>query len=80
MAEVMTTCARCSGVFTATRGDASYCSTRCRVAAFRAREADRSRAVAVLLARTAQAVRSGAPRNVLDALAADAERLLGSSR
>lgn len=37
----MTTCARCTDLFEATRSDARFCSGACRVAAYRDRKAAR---------------------------------------
>ncbi len=51
----MRTCEHCETAFVVARADASYCSPRCRVAAWRARRADE---VHALLTRQAEVTRS----------------------
>lgn len=57
-------------------GRREVCGSSCRVARFRRREREHSEALAELLARTSEALRSGAPSGVVDDLTREAERLL----
>lgn len=71
----MRTCEHCEKALVVARADATYCSPRCRVAAWRARRAD---AVHALLTRQAEVTRSRLSALLADdaPAVAEADRLL----
>ncbi|MFF1634951.1 hypothetical protein [Leifsonia sp. NPDC058248] len=76
----LTQCAQCGDLFEATRVDARFCTSACRGTSWRsAREAEADtlrRIGAELLARLTTAVQTGAPEAELDAIIAEAHRVL----